>query len=78
MREFCIRIQSLQDVQDFVALATAQPFQIRLSNDYQSANATSIMALVSLDHRRPLHVSADCSDAEFAEFRRQAARFAAE
>lgn len=78
MGEFYIRIRSLQDIQDFVALSTAQPFRVQLGNEYPFANATSFMALVSLDYRRPIRVTAHCSEAEFSEFRKQAARFAAE
>ena len=76
--EFQIRIRSFQEIQEFIKLATVQPFRIRLGNDYQSANATSFMGLVSLDHRRPLKVSADCGQEEFDRFREKAARFWAE
>ncbi len=76
--EFQIRIRSFQEIQEFIKLATVQPFRIWLGNDYQSANATSFMGLVSLDHRRPLRVSADCGEEEFARFREKAARFWAE
>jgi len=76
--EFHIRIRSFQEVQDFIALATVQPFQVCVGNDYQSANATSFMGIVSLDHSRPLRVSANCREEDFLRFRQQAARFAAE
>lgn len=76
--EFHIRIRSFGDVQAFVKLATAQPFRVRIGNDSQSANATSFMGVVSLDHRHPLKVSADCSEEEFSAFRRKIARFCAE
>ena len=76
--EFQIRIRSFQEVQEFIKLATVQPFRIQLGNDYQSANATSFMGVVSLDHRRPLRVSADCGKEEFDRFREKAARFWAE
>ena len=76
--EFQIRIRSFQEVQEFVKIATVQPFRVFLGNDHQSANATSFMGVVSLDHRRPLRVSADCGAEEFARFREQAAPFWAE
>lgn len=76
--EFRIRICSFQEVQDFVKLATVQPFRVFLGNDYQSVNATSFMGIMSLDHRHPLRVSADCGEEEFAKFRQQAIQFAAE
>lgn len=75
MAQFDIQIRSFQDVLDFVDLATVQPFTVRLSNGWQSANGTSFMALVSMDHCSPLQVSAECSEAEMEGFRRQAERF---
>ena len=76
--EFNIRIRSFQEVQDFIKLATVQPFRVLLGNDFQSANATSFMGVVSLDHSHPLRVSADCGEEEFASFRNLASRFLAE
>ena len=73
--EFNIWIRSFQEVQEFIKLATVQPFRVIVGNEFQSANATGIMGLVSLDHRHPLRVSADCGEEEFALFRQQAARF---
>jgi len=78
VRDFYIRIRSFRDVQDFIRLASGQPFQVWLGDPDRNANATSFLALASLDHRNPLLVRADCDEAEFAEFRRQAAAFAAE
>ena len=76
--EFNIWIRSFQEVQEFIRLATVQPFRVFVGNDSQSADATSFMGLVSLDHRHPLRVSAECGEEEFKLFRQQAARFAAE
>ena len=78
MEEFRIQFRSFQDVQDFVTLATRQPFQVFVNNSSEAIRATSLMALVGLDHSRPILVSSDCSDGTFAEFRRQAGRFAAD
>ena len=76
--EFHIRIRTFQEAQEFIKLATVQPFRVSLGNDFQSANATSFMGVVSLDHRHPLRVTADCCEEEFARFRQMAARFLAE
>ena len=75
MSEFHIQLPSFQEALDFVNLASKQPFRIRVGNSWQDANATSVMALVSLDQRNPLDVSADCSEEQFAEFCKKAARF---
>ena len=78
MSQFQIQIRCFQDILDFVRLATVQPFRIRLSNHWQSANATSFMALVSMDHCHPLQVSAECSEEEIAPFRQQIQRLVIE
>ena len=77
MTEFRVQFHSFQDALDFVSLASVQPFPICVSNAWQNANATSVMALVSLDHRCPLNVSAECSEVEFQRFCEDAARFQA-
>jgi len=77
MEDFYIRIRSFQDVMDIIELAMAMPFAVFLSNSHQNVNATSFMALVSLDHTRPLRVTANCEEHLFREFREKAARFAA-
>ncbi len=76
--EFQIWLRSFRDVQEFIRLATMQPFRVRVGNDRQDTNATSFMGLVSLDHRRPLWVRADCDPDAFLRFRSAAAQFAAE
>jgi len=78
MQEFRIRIRSFEEIREFIRISTAQPFQVFIGNDRQTANATSYMGLVSLDHSGDLRVTSDCSDSEFQEFRRQSARFLAE
>ena len=76
--EFNIRIRTFQEAQEFIRLATVQPFSVQLCNESQCANATSFMGVVSLDHRHPLRVIADCGQEEFARFRQLAASFLAE
>lgn len=78
MKEFSIRIQSFKDVQDFVALATVQPFRILVSGDQRLVNAKSFIGMVSLDFSRPLTVRCDCTQEEFASFRQQAGCFLAQ
>lgn len=75
MKQFDISLESFQDVQDFVALATTQPFRIVVGNDRTRVNAKSFMGLFSLDLTTPVQVRADCSDEECAGFKLAAARF---
>ena len=75
MQEFEIRLYSVQDVQDFVALATTQPFPITIRDAHNKISADSFMELFCLDFTRPLIAIAECTDAEFYRLRDAASRF---
>lgn len=77
MQEFDIYIHSFTDVQDFVSLATVQPFEIMVGNDHQQVNAKSFMGMFSLDYTHPIQVRMECSEEDFRRFRLAAASFAA-
>ena len=77
MKEFNIAIHSFQEVQEFVGVATVQPFQVMVGNDVQLVNAKSFIGMVSLDYSRPLKVLCDCDGDGFQNFRHQASRFLA-
>ena len=78
MQEFRIRIRSFDEVKEFIRISTSQPFPVYIGNDRQMVNSTSYMGLMSLDHTGDLLVQTNCSDCEFLNFRKQAARFLAE
>ena len=69
MQQFEICFHSFAEVQDFVSLATVQPFQITVGNDHQQVNVKSFMGMLSLDFSRPIQVRADCSSEVFDHFR---------
>ena len=75
MREFQIRLQSVRDVQEFVALATARAFSVTIRDESNKVNGKSFMEMFCLDLRRPLRVIVDCGEEEFESFRNDAARF---
>lgn len=77
MQKFHISIRSSREVQEFVALAMVQPFEVLVGNDRQQINGKSFIGMFSLDYKRPLLVSVNCSEEEFARFRQDAARFLA-
>lgn len=72
MLEFAIRLQSVQDVQHFVALATARPYDVVIRDAHNKINAKSFMEMFCLDFRRPLRVVCQCSEEELEAFRRDA------
>lgn len=69
---FHISLTSFEQIKTFVALASKQPFAIRVGNDNQNINGKDFMGMASLDYSRPIRVQADCSDDEFAAFRKDA------
>ena len=75
MLEFKVRFRCLKDVQDFVALAGAQPFRLQVGSERFQVNATSFMGIFALNCRKPLRVCASCSEEEFAAFLEKADRF---
>ena len=77
MKQFDICLRSFQDVQDFVEMATVQPFRVLVGNDRARVNAKSFMGMFSLDYNAPLQVRADCADEECQQFKAKAAKFLA-
>jgi len=73
--EFKLKLTSVRDVQDFVALATAQPFPITVGNELHRVNGKSFMEMFSLNYNFPVTARLECSEAEFSAFCLQAARF---
>ena len=69
---FHISLTSFEQIKTFVALASRQPFAVRVGNDFQNINGKDFMGMASLDYSRPITVQADCSDDEFATFRKDA------
>ncbi|MBO7253546.1 MAG: hypothetical protein J6V25_13075 [Oscillospiraceae bacterium] len=75
MWEFEIRLQSVQDVQEFVALATNQSFPVLVGNDGYKVSGKCFMEMFCLDYSRPLIATAECSEADFHRLRHAAQRF---
>ena len=73
--EFQVRLTCVQDVLDFVTLATARPFPISVGNRRHRVNGKSFMEMFCLDFRAPVTVRMDCTREEFEAFRADAARF---
>ena len=75
--EFEIRLGSVQEVLDFVTLATSRSFPITVGNTRHRVNGKSFMEMFCLDFSYPVTARAECSQEEFEAFRRDADRFAA-
>ena len=75
MREFQVRLQSVQDVQEFVSLSTARGFPVIIRDANNKVNGKSFMEMFCLDRCGPLRVDADCSEEELAAFCGDVERF---
>ncbi len=66
-----IRLASVNDVREFVSLATTQPYRVFVEAGERSVNAKSFMEMFTLDFSEPLHLN-------IAEENRESFRIAAE
>ena len=65
MKKVSIKLESIQDVRDFVSLMTAQKADIDLSSGRYVVDGKSIMGIFSLDLLQPIEMtihSDDCDD----------------
>ena len=77
MHQFPIHIRSFGDIKAFIALATMQPFRVMVWHEQRQVNAKSFMGMMCLDYSKPISVLCECGDADFQNFRQQAAKFIA-
>ena len=75
MLEFAIRLGSVQDVQDFVAMASTRPFTVTVRDEYNKISADSFMELFCLNFSHPLRVVCDCSETELEALKQDLSRF---
>ena len=67
MREFAIRLASVQEVQEFVALATAQVFPVFVRDRYTQVNGKSFMEMFCLNFTHPLFAMAECGEEQLVQ-----------
>lgn len=67
--DFMIALGSVREVEEFVNIATAQPFPVYLDDGGRRINGKSFMEMFCLTLTAPLRVTADCTAAEFEAFR---------
>lgn len=68
-QEFVIRLGSVRDVEEFVNIATAQPFPVYLDDGRRRINGKSFMEMFCLTLTEPLRVTTESSEEEFWDFR---------
>ena len=67
MKEFAIRLASVQEVQEFVALATAQVFPVFVRDRYTQVNGKSFMDMFCLNFTHPLFAMAECGEEQLLQ-----------
>ena len=75
MQEFWIRLSSMEDVQDFVSLATSRSFPICVRDAQHKIRGGSFMEMFCLDFNQPLRVVAQCSEEELEALCNDARKF---
>jgi phosphotransferase system HPr-like phosphotransfer protein len=76
MKEFRIQLTSINDVKDFVNLATLQTFEIDITSGRYVIDAKSIMGIFSVDLSKPINVNVYGNDEEADVFFEKIRRFA--
>ena len=75
MTEFKIRLHSVQEVQEFVDLATTKPFNIQVRDYCHQVNGKSFMEMFCLNFSNCLTVQSEGYDWEIDQFLRDTQRF---
>ena len=68
-----IQLSSVNDVREFVSLATTQPYAVLVEDGERTVNATSFMEMFTLDLSAPLHLKIEKENEE--RFRNAAKSF---
>ncbi len=75
MQEFEIRLASVQDVQEFVSLATAKAYPISVRDLHTQVNGKSFMEMFCLNFSHPLTAVVECSGADLQQLKADMHRF---
>ena len=75
MREFWIRLGSMEDVEAFVSIATSRAFPISVRDNQHKIRGSSFMEMFCLTLTLPLNVTADCTKEELEAFRSSVAEY---
>lgn len=77
MKEFAIRLKSVQDVQEFVSLATSKAFSVHVRDRYNEVNGKSFMEMFCLNFTHPLTAVVECDEEQLLQLKEEMQRFLA-
>ena len=75
MKEFEIRLTCVQDVQEFVSIATSKPYPVYVRDYYMQVNGKSFMEMFCLNFSNRLTVQSEGYDWEVDQLLREIQRF---
>ena len=75
MREIEIRLHNVEEVRDFVSIATSRSFPIHVFSGQHKVSAISFMEMFCLNLREPITAKFQCSDEEYDAFCADISRF---
>jgi len=78
MKEYTVKLNSIDEVKEFVALTNKCAFDVDLMSGRYAIDAKSIMGIFSLDLAKPLKMIVHADDEQAADFADEAAKFIAE
>ena len=78
MEEFMIKLDSVDEVKEFVALTNKCAFDVDLMSGRYAIDAKSIMGIFSLDLSKPLKMIVHADSEAAADFVEEAAKFIAD
>ena len=78
MKEFAIQLSCVQDVQDFVSLATEKPFLVHVRDLYREVNGKSFLEMFCLNFAHPLTAVVECGEEDLRQIRPEMHKYLAE
>ena len=78
MNDFLIRLSSVDEIKQFIRIATLQPCAVELYSGNQIANAKAYMSVFNLDFSDPLRVTVCGTEDQRNSFRRAVQQYVIE
>lgn len=78
MKEYTVKLNSINEVKEFVALTNRCAFDVDLMSGKYVIDAKSIMGIFSLDLAKPLKMTVHADGEQAADFLDEAAKFIAD
>ncbi len=78
MNDFMIRLSSVDEINQFIRIATLQPCGVELISGTQTANAKAYLSVFNLDFSSPLQVTVCGTEDQRESFRHSVAKYVVE